>query len=255
MDHNPYVRFYRLFPGAPDPRKAPRDVAGFLPHRAVKYCEAVTLASGFGWWLFPPADITVVWSGSDFFASINDGELSPINDVLSFPGWPDDFYASAPEIASQVPPPALLTALPEPGYLQINMGVIARCAPGCGLLIRRPVNFPISGAVEHMEGIINPAVWSGSLFVNVRITKTDTPVRIYADRPFVQVQPVPFALLRGDATACAVDDMGEAEWRDYAASFVEPALRPDRPYGEYAAKSRPDQRGYERRGGCPVSHS
>jgi hypothetical protein len=61
----PIVRFYRLISQGRLPERANRSAAGTLPTRAYRYCEAVTSATAFGWWIFPPADLKVVWDGAD----------------------------------------------------------------------------------------------------------------------------------------------------------------------------------------------
>src|SRR5690348_4003087 len=62
---SPIVHFYRLIDEARLPQRADRSAAGTLPTRAYRYCEAVTSASGFGWWIFPPTDLQFMWDGHD----------------------------------------------------------------------------------------------------------------------------------------------------------------------------------------------
>ena len=49
------VTFYRMIPDAPAPQRADRSAGGMLPTRAFRYCDPVTTASAFGWYVFPPA--------------------------------------------------------------------------------------------------------------------------------------------------------------------------------------------------------
>lgn len=63
--HPPIARFYRLIEQAPPPLRADRSAGGTLPVRAYRYCDAVTSAAGFGWWVFPPADLQLLWDGHD----------------------------------------------------------------------------------------------------------------------------------------------------------------------------------------------
>jgi hypothetical protein len=262
MNGSPEVRCYCFYPNTIEPRAAYRDAGGFLPHRPVQDRDAVTLATGFGWRLFSPVDCQVMWDGNTIHHRIEDGEWFPVNDAVGFPGWPEGFYNSVPKAVPEVPPPAFQTALPEQGLpehglpeqgpSQVNAGVIARAASGLGLLIRRPPNVPAAGSLDHLEGIINPSIWFGSLLINPRITKTDTPIRLYPDRPLAQGQPIPLGLLHGDAKRAEVRGLGPLEWADYAASFVDPAKRPDRAHGEYGVKARRDR---ENGTTCPVAQS
>ncbi len=232
------------------PERASRDAAGTLPIRAVRYCEAVTLATSFGWLVYPPVDCLIRWDGRAIEWSADGDDWQPVEESAPFPETDHDPFASAPLCVRDMPRPALLTAIPEPGIVQVSLGVAARAAPGWGLLIRRPANFPVAGAIEHFEGIVDPAQWFGPLFINLRITKTDAPVRLYADRPLAQVQPVPLALLRGDALAFDVREMGPKEWADYAETVSPTVERPHRDFGEYAVRARKAARG-----GCPVAHA
>jgi hypothetical protein len=69
MKHSskPIAHFYRVIDEARLPQRADRSAAGTLPTRAYRYCDAVTSAAGFGWWLFPPTDLQFMWDGHDIF--------------------------------------------------------------------------------------------------------------------------------------------------------------------------------------------
>jgi hypothetical protein len=79
------------------------------------------------------------------------------------------------------------------------------------------------------------------------------PVRLRADFPLAQVQPLP-RVAYADVTLGAIDttaDMagfGAREWADYEATIVTPNDNPDRSFGGYAVASRK-----RARGGCPLS--
>src|ERR1700693_4312228 len=64
---DPIVRFHQLTRRGRAPIRADRSACGTLPARAVRYCEALTSATAFGWWLFPPIDLDLLWDGSDVF--------------------------------------------------------------------------------------------------------------------------------------------------------------------------------------------
>ena len=132
--------------------------------------------------------------------------------------------------------PASLLSIPELGIVHMFLGFAARCAPSWGLLLRRPANDPVPGAIEHFEGVIDPSAWFGPMFINLQITKTDTAVRIYSDRPPAPAQPVNIALLKNQDAI--VDDMGEAKWADWVQSITEPLGDPNRDFGGYAVRAR-----------------
>ena len=56
----PICRFYRLIDGAPEPTRADRTADGTLPINAVRYCEPIASASGFGWYLYPPLNFSLI---------------------------------------------------------------------------------------------------------------------------------------------------------------------------------------------------
>src|ERR1700731_480228 len=59
----PGVTFFRLVPGCRVPQRADRSAAGTMPTRAFRYCEAMTSASAFGWYVFPPISFSLIWEG------------------------------------------------------------------------------------------------------------------------------------------------------------------------------------------------
>lgn len=240
----PDVRFYRFVPTARPPQRADRSAVGTLPMRAVRYCEALCSATSFGWWLFCPIDCWVLFDGIVTLWSLDGGTWEPLSDSCDFPGFPEEWDAKAPpELVGQCPP--FLRALEEHGgILQVQLGFMARATPGWGLLVRRPANFPLMAHFEHFEGIIEPASWFGPIFVNIRLTKTDSPIHLRSDRPLAVVQPIPSKLygdvVLGDMRMVAADlaDFGEAEWADYNRRVAKPNANPLRPYGAYAVETR-----------------
>jgi hypothetical protein len=56
----PLATFYRAIPNCRLPQRAARAPAGTMPTRAFRYCEALTAASAFGWYLFPPINFSLI---------------------------------------------------------------------------------------------------------------------------------------------------------------------------------------------------
>ena len=99
MRAEPCASFYRMIDEARMPQRADRSAVGTLPTRATRYCEAVTSASAFGWWLFPPIDVSFVWDGADIFwhyAGVSD--WLPL-ETAQFPNFAKRFDNAAPEYA------------------------------------------------------------------------------------------------------------------------------------------------------------
>lgn len=250
----PHATFHRLIGGARLPQRADRSAAGTLPTRASRYCDAVTTAASFGWWLFPPIDFSLLWDGEDVYWTWGDrADWLPLS-TAQFPDFAGEFDAVAPLGVRGCSPP-FLTALPEPGLVQVWSGLIARTAPDWSLLIRPLANVPHRGGYALYEGIVETDQWFGPLFTNLRLTRTHAPVRFERDFPFAQVQPLPrvaYAEATMDAVTCVphLDELTAKDWADYAQSVVQPNDDPDRPHGQYAVAAR-----RRRKAGCPVAAS
>ena len=115
---------------------------------------------------------------------------SRISPAAQFPDFSDAFDNAAPEGLQGCAPP-FLTALPEPGMVQIWTGLMASTAPGWSLLVRPPANLALPGGYSLYEGIIETDTWFGPLFTNLRLTRTHKPIHLKANFPLLQVQPLP----------------------------------------------------------------
>ena len=150
------VRFHQIAGRGRAPVRADRSAMGTLPMRAVRYCEALTSATAFGWWLFPPIGIEMLWDGSEIFWRCDDApDWMPLLPAAQLPDYAATFDAVAPEALKGCSPP-FLTALPEPGTVQLWTGLIARTAPGWHLLVRSPANLPQAGGICLFGGLSKP---------------------------------------------------------------------------------------------------
>jgi hypothetical protein len=240
----PLVTFYRMVAEGNHPMRAERSALGVLPTAAFQYCEAISIASAFGWYVFPPIDFHVQWDGTDLIWTHDGGATwSPVTKV-HFPGFPDVFDEKAPEDIRGYAPPFLSTVLNglAPGILQIWTGYMVRTRPDWSLLVRPPANLPRSQGYEPYEGIMETDRWFYPLFSNLRITATDRPIFFDSNKPLLQVQPLRRetyreADLRTAAFKQGLDDFGEADWADYRKSVVDRTRAEVRP-GRYASAVR-----------------
>jgi hypothetical protein len=244
----PTVRFCRLIPDAPPPQRAGRDAHGTLPVRAARYCDAVTQAAAWGWWLHPPLDFSLLWDGHDIHRTWPGTDRWLPLGAAQFPHFAEGFDRAAPPDLHGAAPP-FLAALPEPGLVQVWTGYLARSAPGWSLLVRPPANLPRAGGWETYEGIVEADRWPGPVFANLRLTRTGTPIRLAAATPLVQVQPIPRAAY-AEATLAAMEHVPEpaaflaTDWD----GFRDTVLRPHDTPGAYALATR-----RRRRGECPFA--
>jgi len=224
----PLVTFYRMVPDGNLPIRADRSALGVLPTAAFQYCEALTTASAFGWYVCSPIDFHVQWDGTDLIWTRDSGATwSPVTRV-QYPGLPEAFDDKAPEDIKDYAPPFLSTVLSGllPGALQIWTGYLVRTRRDWSLLVRPPANLPRSVGYEAYEGIMETDRWFYPLFVNLRITATDRPIFFDSGKPLVQVQPLRRetyneADLRTAAFRHGLDEFRDADWADYRKSVVE----------------------------------
>jgi len=247
------VKFHRAIPECRPPLRADRSAMGILPTRAFRYCEAVATASAFGWYVFPPLDFTVQWDGTDVVWTYEGADSWFPLTSAQFPGFADYFDRVAPPEMQGFSPP-FLSALPEPGVLQIWTGHIATTKPGWSLLVRPPANLPRSQAYELFEGLIETDRWFGPLFTNVRLTRTEFPINFRPELPLLQVQPIHRSMYSDDVLGklSFVDELADltpADWEKYRATVVKPNIDPHRKPGGYAISTRKR----ERRGDDPVA--
>jgi hypothetical protein len=249
-EQTPLVQFHRLIAECRPPQRADRAACGTVPTRAARYCDALTTASAFGYYLFAPMDFSLLWDGADIYWTYPGLDRWLLLDAAQYPGFAKTFDAAAPQDLQGCSPP-FLTTLPEPGHVQIWTGLFARTAPDWSLLLRPVANLPAPGGYVPYEGIVETDRWFGPLFTNVRLTRTHTPVKIASQFPLVQAQPLPRSLYT-DAT---LDRMGAAgglaqftatDWNGYRDTIVKPNLEPDRALGGYATEARKRRR-------CPVA--
>jgi hypothetical protein len=255
MSADTIVEFFRLIQSTRPPKRAERSAAGYLPARAMRYCDALTSATGYGYWVFPPMDVRLLWNGEQIFWSYGQDEAwLPISGTdsgaVQFPNFAAAFDAAAPEALRGYSPP-FLTALPEAGGVQMWTGLLAQTRPGWSLSVRSPVNLPGIPGLITWEGIIETDLWFGPLFTNFRLTKTDMPVHLRAQVPIIQVQPVPQLAYREETLASfAVSEatgLSSDDW-DRLGHVLLPHPNPVIRQGEYAVMVR-------KRRMCPVDHS
>ena len=168
---DPRVRFYRMIPDIRLPQRADRSAAGSLPTRAFRYCEPVTTASAFGYYVFTPLNFTLVWDGHDIQWTYEGNEHGwmPLTRA-QYPYFPTHFNERAPAEIKGFSPP-MLASLQEPGLVNIWSGLIARTMPGWSLLVRPPVNFARRGGYELFEGIIETDRWSTTSCLSFRCSQ------------------------------------------------------------------------------------
>ena len=113
---SPLAQFFQLVPDGLPPRRADKSVGGVIPARALRYCEAITSASAFGWYVFLPMNFKVVWDGHDMLWTYPgvDEWLPLTRDAVQYPGFREHFDRHAPEDVRGFSPPFLSPSI-QPG--------------------------------------------------------------------------------------------------------------------------------------------
>jgi hypothetical protein len=243
--------FYRLIPDAPLPQKADRRAGGHLPIRAVRYCEAITAATSYGWWMYAPMEIWLLFTGGVVYWTWKDQiKWLPLG-AAQFPNFTTTFDEAAPEELRGFSPP-FLTALPENGVVQVWTGYFVRTSPDWSLLVRSPVNFPASIDYNIYEGIIESDRWFGPVFANLKLNVPDNPVKISRSTPLVQIQPLPRAAYadrtnRSFVILDQIRDFSDDDWQGFRTTVVRPQakLRAGS-IGSYAVQARKRKKQEER---------
>ena len=227
----------------PTPERAGRDALGTLPVRAARWCDAITTATGYGWWFYPPTDFDLLFDGERIWWSCAiafDGWL-PL-EAAQYPDFAKAFDAVAPAKAKGYSPP-FLTTLPELGLVQVWTGLLARTAPNWSLLLRAPANLPSLAGATSFEGMVEADLWTGPMFVNFRLNRTNEPVAFRRHLPFVQAVPVPQeayadVLLDASETVTGLSGLSDSEWDGWMRDVVESNQDPNHKPGRYAAAVR-----------------
>jgi hypothetical protein len=230
-------QFYRLIPEAPKPRRADRSADGTLPMAAYRYCEAIASASGFGWYVFPPINFSLIWDGRRIeWTYEGASDWQPLR-AAQYPDFIDTFGKLAPDGFGDLAP-TFLAQGKMPGTVQVWSGYLARTAPGWALQSRGVANRQETQAYENFEGIVETATWFGPLFTNIRLTATHVPVDFHMMRPLFQVQPLRReCYVEPSFSVLEAGDLEIADWQSFAAT-MEPNTDMMRRLGHYAAATR-----------------
>lgn len=236
------IKFYQLVEGGLPPRKASRSANGSLPTDGFRYCEPVRTASGFGWYVYLPLEFWLLWDGAEVQWTIDGGaHWHPLAGAIQYPGFSDRFDAAAPDGCRGYAPPFIVRGTEHDG-LQIWTGAMISTAPGIAALLRSPANLDWRTDYTAWEGVVETDAWFGPLFLNIRLRKAGAPIVFRPTQPFLQVQPVPRALLKQTADASlqtveGVQGLAPADWQAYADTVVR-RMQTRRRLGDYAVETR-----------------
>jgi len=243
----PVVSFFRAYPYAIPAMRADKSALGTLPARAHQYCEAVTTASGFGWYVFPAADVQLWFDGVDTFIANGDTwEKLLVTNLPDSDTWWKQYCPS--ELADRAPP--FVSTLGVPGFVQIWTGLLVESAKDWSILCRPIANYPKSNNHFCFEGIVETDDYSPApLFINIKLQNTGDSIVFPADEPLFQVQPIhrscysPRQLSNYENREVGGDEglkgLSDAQWAGYTKTVksLDP-LAGEHELGQYARETR-----------------
>jgi hypothetical protein len=180
--------FRSCIPEAVAPEAASPTLFGSASFRAATHCEPFRSATSYGWYLRPPTSFHLRWSGSSFSWLPTGGRnWIPVSNVPAKSLGSLRGVASADFPMLELP---ILSALPEPGIIQVWTGLAACTPPGWGLLVTGVANLPGHPAYEVLEGIIETDWFHGPVLTNLRFRRTDEIVHIEHRHPLLMARPI-----------------------------------------------------------------
>ena len=161
-----------------------------MPAGAFQYCEAMRTASSFGWYVYSPKDISLLFDGREIFF-YEENQWFPLKSINFEDEFREHWRSQAPEELHGFDPP-FMSELFVPGVMQIWSGYFVSTQPGWSLSVRSPVNYDIRSSLSVFEGIVESDTFKPwPLFINIRLLATDREIYISKDRPLFQMQPLP----------------------------------------------------------------
>lgn len=239
------ITFTRAYPNAPMPMPADRGALGYLPMAAFQYCESVRVASGMGWYLFPPKTMSLMFDGRETFIA-DEGQWRTFAAEPFEPEFQAHWNTHAPE-KFRGHAPLHLRRLSDPGIVQIWTGHFVETTPDVWLHIRPIVNKNDVSAYSCFEAIVETDSFRPlPLFMNIKIHRTGSEILIERDMPLFQVAAIEkSSVRRQSATTQSMDALdGSAEATAQFWAGLDDTLRikgvtpPRKSMGAYAANTR-----------------
>ncbi len=233
------IRFLRFADDAVEPRPADAELSGAVSLRARRFCSPFLAASSLGWFVYPPIDFSLVWTGSEFYWRPNGDPHWVVCERVYLPGFVERFQSVAPE-ANQLDATAFLEIFPEQGAIQVWSGWAARTNPGWTLWSCAPINRPGPSAYRVLNAVIESDWWPGPVITVLQFQKTDIPVNFRRRRPMFQIVPMPYAVQNAverceQTIVPGLEAFDEDDWRRHGELYER---RNSGSAGEYARRAR-----------------
>jgi Family of unknown function (DUF6065) len=176
----PWLRAWRLHPGAGNIEAADSTLGGEVPVSARRYCMPFIEANRAGWYIYSPVDLDVSycsereeqWEMDWISGYVEDSELEVLADL-----------ADNGLIDGRVVRPRNKLVLSERGdepsaTLQIWTGYVFKTSPGWNLWVRGPINRSFDLPYHVDESIIRTDLVARDIWINLRFYRPSELARI-----------------------------------------------------------------------------
>ena len=214
------LRVWRLHPQGVRICPAEKTLRGDASSAAMRWCGPFAHANSYGFWVFPPVDLDVVWHGGRSFEHRFESLYTDEDaGVVARLQAPDDRYRYAPR--RKVEFGSTLESV-----VSIWTGCIFQTPPGWSLMIRDPINIHASTIFRVQDAILETDWLAYDIWINLVFVQQEKWARIRRSDnwpPIAQLVPVPAAayndrwsladgpMERTTAEGCGIYD----RWQDY----------------------------------------
>lgn len=202
------LEVWRLHPNGIRIVPADARLLGEAPPGALKWCGPFLYANKTGWWVYPPADIDIVYKPLDEQGSYDvkfdqDPDAQALNRM---PGYFD--YKVVSEYAHEEQ--AVIADMIRPdhqyrseqrelyhfGYVEMNIvsiwtGCVFKTPPGWCLQIRSPININLDQPFRIQEGILETDWMQYDIWMNLKFFRYNEWATLRRDQRYPLAQLVP----------------------------------------------------------------
>jgi hypothetical protein len=202
------LEVWRLHPNGIRIVPADPHLLGETPPGALKWCGPVLYANKAGWWVYPPADIDIVYKPVDDKGRYDPKfDSDPDTQALNrMPGYFDlkviSEYAHEEQavIDEMVQPhheyPGNYREKYHLGYVEMNVasiwtGCVFKTPPGWCLQIRSPINFNLDQPFRIQEGMLETDWMQYDIWMNLKFFRYNEWVSLRREQQYPIAQLVP----------------------------------------------------------------
>lgn len=182
------LQVWRIHPEGIRLEPSEKTLRGDAPHGATLWCGPFTHANQYGFWVYPPMDVDIIWYGGRSFdykivEEYADTDLQVVQQLQS----PTDPFKYSPR--NKIDFGAV-----HDGVVSIWTGCIFQTPPGWSLMIRNPINVTSTSTYRVQDAILETDWMPYDIWLNIQFLVQNQWVRIRKKPtwpPIAQLIPVP----------------------------------------------------------------